>query len=220
MRFYAQGFTPIPQAVDAADISAAEYSTPDYTNSSIIGATQGPSPSSTTLQPSAAGFFSFTGLINNAVVKSPLAVGVQFNTTTVTLNTASLHIVLNGIDITSAFVASGQGGRAATLGPVPLTLKTGVNLLEGVVAGIANGQTQTVYDMNRIKFYVNSTKSLDLNGDGMINCLDLAIVKASFGKSAGQAGFDPRADVNGDGVVNIIDLSTVARALPAGTVCN
>jgi hypothetical protein len=59
----------------------------------------------------------------------------------------------------------------------------------------------------------------DLNGDGSVGCDDLAIVKASFGKTKGQAGFDPRADVNGDGIVNIIDLSTVARRVPAGTKC-
>jgi Dockerin type I domain len=60
----------------------------------------------------------------------------------------------------------------------------------------------------------------DLNGDGLVNCADLAIVKASFGKKVGQAGFDIRADVNGDGVVNILDLSAEARLMPAGTVCN
>jgi hypothetical protein len=59
----------------------------------------------------------------------------------------------------------------------------------------------------------------DLNSDGSVGCDDLAIVKASFGKTKGQAGFDPRADVNGDGIVNVIDLSTVARQVPAGTKC-
>jgi HEAT repeat protein len=36
----------------------------------------------------------------------------------------------------------------------------------------------------------------DLNEDGRTDCLDIAVVKASFGKKAGQAGFDARADVN------------------------
>jgi hypothetical protein len=60
----------------------------------------------------------------------------------------------------------------------------------------------------------------DLNGDGVVNCADLAIIKASFGKRVGQAGFDIRADVNGDGVVNILDLTAEARLMPAGTTCN
>jgi len=68
---------------------------------------------------------------------------------------------------------------------------------------------------------VNNVKVVpgDLNGDGVVNCADMAIVKNSFGKKTGQLGFDPRADVNHDGVVNILDLSTVSRLLPAGTVC-
>lgn|ERR1017187_786777 len=59
----------------------------------------------------------------------------------------------------------------------------------------------------------------DVNGDGKTDCADLAIVKTSFGKSAGQIGFDARADVNGDGVVDIRDLAFVAQQLPAGTRC-
>jgi MBG domain (YGX type)/Dockerin type I domain len=59
----------------------------------------------------------------------------------------------------------------------------------------------------------------DLNGDGVVDCNDLNIIKASFGKKAGQAGFDPRADINGDGIVNVIDLSAEAKLVPAGTVC-
>jgi hypothetical protein len=58
---------------------------------------------------------------------------------------------------------------------------------------------------------------LDLNGS--VGCDDLAIIKASFGKKIGQAGFDPRADVNNDGIVNVLDLSAVARVVPAGTAC-
>lgn len=59
----------------------------------------------------------------------------------------------------------------------------------------------------------------DLNGDGIVNCADVTIVKTSFGKKKGQVGYDARADANGDSVVNIIDLSTVTKQLPVGTVC-
>jgi Dockerin type I domain len=66
---------------------------------------------------------------------------------------------------------------------------------------------------------VNGTLIGDVNGNGVVDCADLAIVKASFGKTAGQAGFDPRADLNKDGVVSVLDLSIVAKQLPAGTTC-
>jgi hypothetical protein len=59
----------------------------------------------------------------------------------------------------------------------------------------------------------------DVDENGQVNCADLAIVRASFGKRTGQPGFDPRADVNRDGIVNITDLSLVSRQLPPGTRC-
>ena len=43
----------------------------------------------------------------------------------------------------------------------------------------------------------------DLNNDGIVNSLDLGIVKTTFGSK------DPRGDVNGDGIVNAVDLGTV-----------
>ena len=59
----------------------------------------------------------------------------------------------------------------------------------------------------------------DLDNNGHVDCSDIAIVKASFGKHNGQAGFDARADLNLDGIINIVDLSTVTRALPIGLRC-
>ena len=45
----------------------------------------------------------------------------------------------------------------------------------------------------------------DVNGDGVINILDLTLVASHFG------GTNPEADVNGDGIVNILDLVLVAQ---------
>jgi hypothetical protein len=59
----------------------------------------------------------------------------------------------------------------------------------------------------------------DVNGDGKIDCGDIAIVKASLGKRTGQTGFDSRADVNSDGVVDVRDLAAVAQKLAMGTTC-
>ena len=60
----------------------------------------------------------------------------------------------------------------------------------------------------------------DVDGDGVANCTDVAIVKAAFGKRLGQAGYDARADVNGDRTVTVLDLATVTRAVTAGTTCS
>lgn len=55
-----------------------------------------------------------------------------------------------------------------------------------------------------------------MNGDGVVNCSDVSIVKTAFGKRIGQPGFDVRADLNKDGVVDIRDLTVVSRNLPNG----
>ena len=55
-----------------------------------------------------------------------------------------------------------------------------------------------------------SQNPLDVNGDGVINILDLTAIAANFGKT----GQNP-ADVNGDGVVNVNDIVLVAGAMGA-----
>ena len=49
----------------------------------------------------------------------------------------------------------------------------------------------------------------DVNGDGIVNILDLVLVASVLG----EAGQDLNTDVNGDGFVNILDLVLVAGAL-------
>lgn len=94
-----------------------------------------------------------------------------------------------------------------------------------VLSGHSLPGSVSTYSVNYVSALGASTTASsilpgDLNGDGVVNCADLTLVKASFGKKLGQPGFDPRADVNGDGVVNVLDLSAVARQIPPGTTCH
>jgi hypothetical protein len=59
----------------------------------------------------------------------------------------------------------------------------------------------------------------NVNGDTRIDCADVALVKAAFGKKTGQSGFDPRADINKDGIVDIRDLAGVTQKLAPTTTC-
>jgi hypothetical protein len=51
----------------------------------------------------------------------------------------------------------------------------------------------------------------DLNGDGIVNMLDVSIVAKAFGSKLGDPAWDFRADVNGNGIVNIVDVSIIAK---------
>ena len=53
--------------------------------------------------------------------------------------------------------------------------------------------------------------SVDVNGDGIVNILDLVSVSANFGKTGENS-----ADVNDDGIVNIVDLVKVAGEMGTG----
>ena len=57
---------------------------------------------------------------------------------------------------------------------------------------------------------VTSKNPADVNGDGVVNILDLVLV------AQGISGGDGEGDVNGDGVVNVFDLVQVAAAIGGG----
>ena len=69
-------------------------------------------------------------------------------------------------------------------------------------------------DGEKLPFIVKYGKVLesswDVNGDGVVNVLDLSFVAARFGQND-----QTEADVNGDGVVNIQDLIVVASEIEA-----
>lgn len=73
------------------------------------------------------------------------------------------------------------------------------------------------FDVSKGNFTIQLTG--DVDGNGVVNCTDLAIVRAAMGRSSGQPGFDARADVNGDGVINVRDLAYVTQRLSAGSSC-
>lgn len=59
----------------------------------------------------------------------------------------------------------------------------------------------------------------DANGDGKVDCFDVALVRAAFGATSTQTRFNPEADLNLDGAVDVRDLAIVSQRLPTGTHC-
>ena len=99
--------------------------------------------------------------------------------------------------ITATTDSAGRAESILTLGPDP-----GTNTVTVSVMGIAEEQS------------VSATAEPppipeDVNGDDVVNILDLVSVAADLGNE----GTDLVSDVNGDGIVNILDLVAVAGAL-------
>ena len=76
--------------------------------------------------------------------------------------------------------------------------------VRGVASGVENKFWHTVPDLDGEIYLKMPTLTADVNGDGVVNILDLVVVANAFGEAA--------PDVNGDGVVNILDLVAVANA--------
>ena len=76
--------------------------------------------------------------------------------------------------------------------------------VSGWDSGVENQRRHTLADLDGEIYLKKVSPPTDVNGDGIVNILDLVAVANAFGKDA--------PDVNGDGVVNILDLVAVANA--------
>ena len=61
--------------------------------------------------------------------------------------------------------------------------------------------------------YVGSYALGDVNRDGSVNILDLAIIGLSIGSTPGMPRWNPIADLYKDGVINILDIGLAAKEL-------
>ena len=114
--------------------------------------------------------------------------------------TVNFAVRAGGGTLSATSETTGANGRAETvltLGPNP-----GTNTVEVGVTGISENQTvSAIAELPPVPE--------DVNGDNVVNILDLVSVASVLG----DRGSDLAADVNGDGEVNILDLLLVAAAL-------
>jgi len=105
-----------------------------------------------------------------------------------------------------------------------LAIITTSNLPAGhyILVAVYGGDNQATYyngaQSNTVSLTVDKRETGDVNGDGIVNCADLNLVKASLGQRRGEAGYNPQADINRDGVINEEDLTIVVSRLPGGTL--
>ena len=77
---------------------------------------------------------------------------------------------------------------------------------QGVASGLVNVEHALANLDGEMYLRVTPKNPADVNGDGVVNILDLTLVAQAFGKDSMDG------DVNGDGVVNVFDLVFVANA--------
>jgi hypothetical protein len=109
--------------------------------------------------------------------------------------------------------------------PLTGTLAPAVDAFHSAVIGTVNpdGASATflnVVTLSTVVAYISNGSVLgDVDGNGNVNCADVSLLKASFGRRRGQAGYNLAADLNNDGIVDVRDLLVINRQLPAGTTC-
>jgi len=60
-------------------------------------------------------------------------------------------------------------------------------------------------------YYLPTALVGDVNGDGKVNILDMALIAKAFGSSFGDSRYKPEYDLNNDKAVNIIDIAIAAK---------
>ncbi len=126
-------------------------------------------------------------------------------------NTPLLTATYNGQPINITLPDSSSPTIAPSGGPTPLhtSRKFSVLLVRKIQRGGSPTPTPTVTPTPTPT--ASSTGSPnpkigDVNGDGLVNIVDIGIIIDNYGSSPPT---DPRADLNGDNLVNIIDIGIV-----------
>ncbi len=86
--------------------------------------------------------------------------------------------------------------------------------------GGARAQQATVWEAGlNLNLDLTATTRVpgDINGDGKVDVVDLAILGSVWGLRQGSAGFDARADLDGNGDIGLPDLAILASNYGKGS---
>ncbi len=76
-------------------------------------------------------------------------------------------------------------------------------------ASVVEGETDTA-DNLKSDGTVKIKMVGDVNGDGVVDVVDLSLVAVAYGAFIGEPNYDPQVDLNKDGVIDVADISTVS----------
>jgi V8-like Glu-specific endopeptidase len=150
---------------------------------------------------------------------------IAFNPPTIANQTFTLN---SPVTLTLPTATGGTPPYSYTLAPIPagLVFTPAVHSLAGVptiegVTHVTYTATDTTSDAVSLNFTITVLEEgvpvedpLDVNSDGLVNVIDLAIVALFYGTQV-PAGMSLPADVNADGSVNLSDLTAVAQGIDA-----
>lgn len=118
----------------------------------------------------------------------------------------------------TATIASGASALVTvSLSPAAAVAPGTVDTLTFSAASSANPMARNYAVLSSA--VVGATIAGDVNRDGVVDCDDLGLVRASFGARAGSPAFNPNVDLDSSALIDALDLATVGRLVPAGTVC-
>ena len=153
------------------------------------------------------------------------ATGITFNPNVIDDLTLSVNTPMELL-----YLPLAEGGTPPytyTLDPIPagLSFDAAIQLLSGTPTTLGTTViTYTATDASGASGSLTFTieviedglggDALDVNGDGQITVIDLAVVAIFYGTQV-PAGVNLPADVNADGVVNLLDLTAVAQGIDA-----
>jgi hypothetical protein len=85
----------------------------------------------------------------------------------------------------------------------------GAELFAGAIDDVRiYNRTLSAGEIGQLFTGVSASNPGDLNGDNVVNLLDLTIITQDWGKTS---GYDARADQNGDGTVNLFDIMAIVQ---------
>jgi hypothetical protein len=177
-RTYAQGFAAYPPA--PAGSQEEDFNLPADTTNAQRSFVLGPIrytqvTTGGNRRPGVDGFLGFMNLnVSGSVVRTPAPIALKFSLNGETVFRETLHITLNGTDVTASF-KPGPSDGADLVGVFALNvspLQLGKNVLQTSVEGLKMGTTQRATDVDKITFTMdpNASSGPALNNIIVIGC--------------------------------------------------
>ncbi len=135
------------------------------------------------------------------------------NTSVAPVNTTAVRILLStdGGASWPVVLASNTPNNGSAAVTIP---NIGTTQARVKVEAIGN----VFFDVSNADFAIRFTG--DVDGNGVINCSDIELLRRYLGLSAGEPGFNPAFDFNNDGRIDALDTAYVTKRLPLGVVCS